>query len=163
MPATVKPIPQGFHTVTPSLTFKDTAKAIEFYKNALGAKELVRMKGPTGEIMHAELQIGDSIIFLGDEAPGYGLSRAPQSLGGINGSLNLYVEDVDSFHQRAVDAGGKTNMPPTDMFWGDRYGTFLDPFGYLWGIATHKEDLSPEQIDERAKAFFAQMAQKKTA
>ena len=162
MPASVKPIPQGFHTVTPSLTIQGAAKAIEFYQKALGAKELMRMAGPDGRIMHAEIQIGDSIVFLSDEYPNMGATKSPQTLGGVTGTLNLYVEDVDQAYQRAIDAGGKTTMPPSDMFWGDRYGQFLDPFGHMWGLATHTQDLSPAEIEERGKQFFAQMA-KKTA
>ncbi|HZQ67763.1 MAG TPA: VOC family protein [Terriglobales bacterium] len=159
MTGTVRPIPQGFHTVTPSLTVRGAAEAIEYYKKALGAKELMRMPSPDGKIMHAELQIGDSIIFLTDEFPERGMSRAPQSLGGTTGTLNLYVEDVDTSFTRAIDAGGKVNMPVADMFWGDRYGVFTDPFGHQWGIATHKEELSPTEMDKRANDFFAQMAQ----
>ncbi len=166
MTATVKPVPEGFRTVTPSLTVKGAAQAIEYYKNALGATELVRMPSPDGKIMHAELKIGDSIIFLADEFPERGMSRAPQTLGGTTGTLNLYVEDVDSLYKKAIDAGGKVNMPVDDMFWGDRYGTFTDPFGHQWGIATHKEDVSPADMEKRGREFFAQMeqqAQRKTA
>lgn len=155
----VKSIPQGFHTVTPSLTIRGAAEAIEYYKKALGAKELMRMPGPGGKIMHAELQIGDSIIFLADEFPEYGTSRAPQTLGGSTASLNIYVEDVDTAFNKAISAGGKVNMPVADMFWGDRYGTFTDPYGHQWGIATHKEDVSPQDMERRMKDFSAQMAQ----
>jgi len=163
MPASVKPIRESLRTVTPSLTVQGAAKAIDFYKKALGAKELMRLATPDGKIMHAELQIGDSVIFVSDEFPNMGVSKSPQSLGGVTGTLNLSMEDVDSAYKRAIDAGGKATMPPADMFWGDRYGTFVDPFGHLWGIATHKEDLTPQQIEERARQFYAQMAQKKTA
>jgi len=156
------PIPQGFHSVTPSLVVRNAAQAIDFYKKALGAKELMRMPAPDGKIVHAELQIGDSIIFLSDESP-MGTSKAPQTLGGCTGTLNLYVEDVDRTFQRAIDAGGKTTMPVADMFWGDRYGTFVDPFGHSWGVGTHKEDVSEQEMEKRSKDFFAQMAQKKTA
>jgi len=142
---------------------RNAAQAIDFYKKALGAKELMRMPTPDGKIGHAELQIGDSIIFVSDEFPNMGVSKSPQSLGGCTGTLNLYVEDVDKTFQRAVDAGGKTAMPVADMFWGDRYGTFIDPFGHTWGVGTHKEDLSEHEIEQRSKTFFAQMAQKKTA
>jgi PhnB protein len=157
------PIPRGFHTVTPSLVVRNAAQAIDFYKKALGAKELMRMPTPDGKIGHAELQLGDSIIFVSDEFPNMGVSKSPQTLGGCTGTLNLYVEDVDKTFQRAVDAGGKTAMPVADMFWGDRYGTFIDPFGHTWGVGTHKEDLSEHEVEQRSKAFFAQMAQKKTA
>ena len=160
----VRPVPEGFHTVTPSLIVPNAAKAIEFYKKALGAEEVMRMPTPDGKIGHAELKIGDSIIFISDEFPNMGTAKSPQTLGGCTGSLNLYVKDVDSLFQQAVAAGGKTTMPVADMFWGDRYGTFTDPFGYSWGIATHKADLSPQEIDKAAKAFYVSMAQqKKTA
>jgi PhnB protein len=166
MTTAAKPIPEGFHTVTPSLTIRGAADAIEYYKKALGAKELMRMPGPDGKVMHSELKIGDSIIFISDEFPEHGMSRSPQTLGGSTGVLNIYVEDVDTAFNRAVSAGGKVNMPVADMFWGDRYGTFTDPYGHQWGIATHKEDVSEEDMEERMKDFSAQMAQqaqKKTA
>ena len=162
MPSSVKPVPEGFHTVTPSLVVRDAAKAIDFYKKALGAEELVRMAAPDGKIIHAELKIGDSIIFLSDEVP-FGSAKSPETLGASTGVLNLYVADVDTSFQRAVDAGGKVTMPVADQFWGDRYGSLVDPFGHTWGIGTHKEELSPEQMKERMKAFFAQMAQRKSA
>jgi uncharacterized glyoxalase superfamily protein PhnB len=157
-------IPPEFHTVTPSLICRGAAQAIEFYKKALGAEERMRMAGPDGKIMHAELKIGDSIIFVTDERPEMGCI-SPQSLNGTPTSLYLYVKDVDKAFQRAVDAGGKVTMPVADMFWGDRFGTFSDPFGHNWGMSTHIEDLTAREIEEPAKAFFAQMAlqQKKTA
>jgi PhnB protein len=151
-------IPRAFHTVTPSLIVRGGAQAIDFYKKALGAEELMRMAGPGGKITHAELKIGDSIIFLTDEVPEMG-TKSPQTLGGTSSSLYLYVEDVDTAFQRAIDAGGKTSMPVADMFWGDRFGSFVDPFGHTWGLSTHVEDLSEQEIEERAKAFYAQMAQ----
>jgi PhnB protein len=157
-----QPIPHEFHTVTPSLTVRGAAQAIDFYKKALGAEERMRMASPDGKIMHAELKIGDSIIFLNDESPEMGC-RSPQTLGGTAGSLYLYVKDVDRAFEQAIDAGGKSTMPVSDMFWGDRFGSFVDPFGHTWGLSTHVEDLSEPQIEERAKAFYAQMAQKKTA
>jgi PhnB protein len=158
-----KPIPEGFHSITPSLVVRDAAKAIDFYKKALGAQELMRMPGPDGKIMHAELKIGDSIIFLGEENPQMG-AKSPQTLGGCTGTLNLYVQDVDQTFKQAVSAGGRESMPVADQFWGDRYGTFVDPFGYSWGVATHKEDLSPAEMDQRMKEFFASFAkQQKTA
>ena len=162
MTAAVNKIPKGYHTVTPALTVRNAAEAIAFYKEALGAEERVRMSTPDGKISHAELKIGDSIIFLGDEIPNLG-NKSPQTLGGSSGSLFLYVEDVDKFYQRAVNAGAKSTMPPTDMFWGDRYGTFVDPYGQAWGVATHVEDLTAEETRERAQDFYAQMAQKKSA
>jgi PhnB protein len=163
MTASSNPVPKGFHTVTPSLIVRGAAEAIEFYKKALGAEELMRMTGPDGKIGHAELKIGDSVIFISDEFPNMGVARSPQTLGGCTGTLNLYVPDVDTTFKQAVSAGGKTTMPVADMFWGDRYGTFSDPFGHHWGLGTHKEDLTAEEVDKRAKAFYASMAQKKTA
>jgi PhnB protein len=160
-----QPIPPGFHTITPSLIVRNAADAIEFYKKALGAEERVRMVSPDGKIGHAELKIGDSIIFLAEENPGMN-SKSPQTLGGTASNLFLYVEDVDTAFQRAVDAGGQITMPVSDMFWGDRFGTFVDPSGHSWGLSTHKEDLNPQEIEEGAKAFYAQMAamaQKKSA
>jgi PhnB protein len=162
MTAAVNKIPKGFHTVTPALTVRNAAEALEFYKQALGAEELVRMSAPDGKISHAELKIGDSIIFLGDEIPNMG-NKSPQTLGGTSGSLFLYVEDVDQFYERAVHTGAKPTMPPTDMFWGDRYGTFVDPYGHSWGVGTHVEDLTAEETRERANEFYAQIAQKKSA
>jgi PhnB protein len=162
-----QPIPPGFRTVTVSLTVSNAAEAIEFYKKALGAEEIMRMAGPDGRIGHAELKIGDSIVFLNDEMPGgVGCPKSPQALGGTSGSVYLYVEDVDKSFEQAVHAGGKSNMPVMDMFWGDRFGGFVDPFGHSWGLATHTRDLSPEEIEEGARAFWAQMAemaQKKSA
>lgn len=134
--------------------------AIEFYKKALGATELMRMETPDGRIMHAELQIGDSIIFLSDEFPEMGKTRSPQTLGGTTATLNLYVDDVDASFKRAVDSGATAGMPVSDMFWGDRYGMIADPFGQTWGLATHKEDLSPQELERRSEQFFAQMAKK---
>ena len=163
MPASTKPVPEGFHSVTPSLTVRNAAQAIEFYKKALGAQEISRMAMPDGKIGHAELKIGDSIIFLSDEMPGMGMAKSPQSLGGCTGVLNLYVPDVDKAFDQAIAAGAKTTMPVADMFWGDRYGTFMDPFGFAWGIATHVEDVSPAEMDKRAKEAFAAMAEKKSA
>jgi len=162
MTRSTKPIPEGFHTITPSLVVNDAAKAIEFYKKALGAQERMRMALPDGRISHAELRIGNSVIFLSDELPNMG-SKSPQSAGTTTGSLYLYVEDVDKDFKRAVDAGGKASMPVTDMFWGDRFGAFVDPFGHTWGLGTHTEDLSEKEIEERAKDFYAQMAQRKSA
>jgi PhnB protein len=160
------PVPQGFHTVTASLTVNDAAAAIDFYKKALAAEELMRMAGPDGKITHAEVKIGDSIVFLNDEIPGWG-SKAPQSLGGTSGSIYLYVEDVDKSFEQAVGAGGKPVMPVTDMFWGDRLGSFVDPFGHTWTVSTHTQDMTQEEMAEGAKAWNEQMAkmsqQKKTA
>ena len=155
-----KAIPEGYHTITPHLTVRGADRAIEFYKRAFGAQELTRMPGPDGKgVIHAEIKIGDSIVFLNDELPDKG-SRSPQSLGGIAGMLHLYVEDVDAAFKLAVEAGAQVRMPVADMFWGDRYGKVIDPFGHEWGLGTHKEDLTPEEIEKRAQAFFAQMPKK---
>jgi PhnB protein len=164
MTASKSPIPKGYHTVTPTLTVRNAAEAIEFYKKALGAEELVRMPSPDGKISHAELKIGDSIIFLGDEFANMG-NESPQTLGGASGGLYLYVEDVDKVYARVIGAGAKATMPVTDMFWGDRMGNFTDPYGHSWGISTHTEDVTAEEMEERAKQFYAQMeqAQKKSA
>jgi PhnB protein len=158
-----KPIPEGFHSVTPGLVVRGAAQAIDFYKKALGAEELVRMPGPDNTIMHAEIKIGDSIIFISDEAPGRGVTKSPQTLGGCTGTLNIYVPNVDQVFKQAVAAGGKETMPVADQFWGDRYGTFTDPFGHSWGLATHKEDLTAEEMQQRMQDFFASMAKQKTA
>jgi PhnB protein len=163
MTKAASPIPQGFHTVTPHLVIKGAAAAIDFYKRAFGAEVLSRMDGPGGTVGHAELKIGDSIIFLADEFPQAPI-KSPQTLGGSTATLNLYVPDVDASFKRAVSAGGREIMAVADMFWGDRYGQLQDPFGHVWGIATHKEELTPKEIDERAQVFWAQMqAHKKSA
>jgi len=152
-----KPIPDGYHTVTPYITVQGAADAIEFYQRAFGAKEKERMPGPDGKsVMHAELTIGDSVVMLSDEFPGMG-SRSPRALGGSTGYLFLYVTDVDAAFKRAVDAGAKVAMPPSDMFWGDRFCKVTDPFGHEWGMATHKEDLSPAEIKKRGVAAMAAM------
>jgi PhnB protein len=151
-----KPVPEGYHTVTPYLTVRDAARAIEFYKQAFGAKEKGTMKGPDGKVMHSELIIGDSIIMLADEYPHFG-SLSPQSIGGSPAGLHLYVEDVDSAFDRAVKAGASVEMPVADMFWGDRYGKLRDPFGHKWSIGTHKADLSMEEIEKAQEEFMAKM------
>jgi PhnB protein len=164
MAKAAKPIPEGHHTVTPHLVLRNAAEAIEFYKKALGAQELGRMTSPDGKVGHAELKIGDSIIFLADEFPGPGCAKSPQTVGACTATLNLYVPDVDATFKQAISAGGKETMPVTDMFWGDRYGTFTDPYGHTWGVATHKEDLTKQEVEERAKAFWANMqSQRKSA
>ena len=154
----VKAIPDGYHTVTPYLMVRGADRAIEFYKRAFGAEELMRMPGPDGKsIMHAEIKIGDSRIFLSEEFPEMGC-RSPQSLGGTASSLHLYIEDVDAAFKRAVAAGAQVKMPVGDMFWGDWFGKLIDPFGHEWGMATHTEDLTHQDIGKRAEAFFALMA-----
>ena len=154
----VKPIPEGQHSVTPGLVVKGAKKAIEFYKTALGAKEISTMLGPDGQsVMHAELKIGDSKIYLGDEMPDMG-AVSPQTLGGSPVSLNIYTEDCDAMFKNAIAAGAKVKMPLADMFWGDRYGKIEDPFGHSWGIATHKEDVSEAEMEKRGKEWMSQMA-----
>jgi PhnB protein len=154
----VKPIRDGYHTVIASLTVKDAQQAIQFYQTALGAVERNRMAGPGGKgILHAELQIGDSRIFLADEGPNMS-TRAPESLHGTSASFHLNVEDADEAFARAVKAGAKPIMPPMDMFWGDRYAQVMDPFGHVWGLGTHKEDLTPAEVEQRGQEFYRKMA-----
>jgi PhnB protein len=156
----VSAIPEGFRSITPQLTLRDSAEALDFYKRAFGAKELVRMVGPGGKVMHAEMKIGDSIFFLNDEVPEMGPGpRAPQSLGGTSTTLHLYVKNVDAAHRQAVAAGARETMPVADMFWGDRYGKVADPFGHEWGMATHKENLSKAEQKKRGEEYMRQMAQ----
>jgi len=149
-------IPKGFHTVTPSLVIAGAAKAIDFYKKALGAEEVMRFPGPDGKIMHAELRIGDSPIMLGDEMPEQG-AKGPKSYGGTPVSFFVYSENVDAAWKRAVDAGGKPVMPLDDQFWGDRAGCFVDPFGHQWWLAQRIQDMTPEELKKSADAFFSQM------
>ncbi len=156
MATSVKPIPEGYHTVNTYLTVHDGRAAIEFYKKAFGAREMFLMEGPPGKIGHAELKIGDSTIMLSDEMPG-GSCRSPQSLGGTTITLFLYVEDADRTFNQAVTAGAEVVRPVEDMFWGDRYGQVKDPFGHAWGLATHKEDLAPEELQKRAEKAMAEM------
>jgi uncharacterized glyoxalase superfamily protein PhnB len=153
---TVKAIPEGYHTITPYMTVRDAARAIEFYKQAFGAVEKGVMKGPDGKVMHAELRIGDSLFMLADEFPQFG-SLSPQAIGGSAMGLHIYVEDVDAAFDRAVKAGGTVEMPVSDMFWGDRYGKLVDPFGHKWSIATHKADLSMEEMERGMKAMMKEM------
>jgi len=154
-----KQVPEGYHTVTPALTVKHGAEAIEFYKRAFGAQEVMRMNNPDGKIMHAEIKVGDSRIMLNDEMPDMGC-LSPASVGGATGSVYLYVTDVDSAFQRAVTAGAKVVMAVTDMFWGDRFGQVEDPSGHRWSLATHVEDLAPEEIARRHREFLSSMAKK---
>ena len=153
--ASIKPIPDGYTTVTPSLCMKDCTKAIDFYKKALGAQELMRMPGPDGRIMHAEVKIGTSIIMMNDEIMG---SRSAETLGGSPVGFYLYVEDCDSAHKKAVAGGCTEIMPPSDMFWGDRMGGVSDPFGYKWNFSTHIKDMTPEEIKKGQDEFMKQMA-----
>ena len=152
MSRSVKPIPDGYHTATPYLIVNDAAAALEFYKNAFGATERLRIPAPGGKIGHAEITIGDSPIMLADEHPEIG-ARSPQSFGGSPVSIMLYVEDVDAFVKRAVAAGAKVVRPVQDQFYGDRSGTLADPAGHVWHVATHTEDLSLEEIKQRGEAL----------
>jgi PhnB protein len=151
-----KAIPDGFHTLTPHITVQDAAQAIELYKRAFGAQETVRHTMPGSKtVMHAQLKVGDSMLMVANEFPPVALS--PKSRGGTSTTLHLYVENADAAFDRAVKAGCTVKMPIGDQFWGDRYGLVEDPFGHFWSIATHKQDLSEEQIAENAKTAFANM------
>ena len=161
MSTQVKPVPEGFHTVTPSFTFKDSLKAIAFYQKAFGAKSLGAFPSPDGKsTMHAVMQIGNSILMMGDEMPNSECARSAETTGSSPISLFVYVNDADAAFKQAVGAGAEAVTPVNDMFWGDRCGTVKDPFGYQWMIATHKRDLSEKEVQEGAKAFFAEMAKK---
>jgi PhnB protein len=149
-------VPAGFHTITPQLTLDDAPRGIDWYKNALGAEELSRAVGPDGKVMHAELRIGDSRFMVNDAVMG---GKGPKAIGGSPASLWIYVDDCDTLFNRATAAGGQVRMPMGDQFWGDRCGTFADPQGYSWTIATHKEDLTPAEIQQRQAEFFKQFAQ----
>ncbi len=148
----VKPIPDGYHTATPYLIVNGAGRALEFYKQAFGAAELVRMDAPDGKVGHAEIKVGDSIIMLADEHPDMGF-KSPQSLGGAGVSIMLYVENVDERFKQTIAAGAKELRPLQDQFYGDRSGTINDPFGHCWTIATHKEDVSPEEMSRRMQAL----------
>jgi len=150
-------VPAGYGSLTPGLVFKDARPAVEWYARAFGAKLKARLDMPDGRIMHAEMKIGDSAFMLGDEAPQRGVKSA-ETLGGSGGSLMLYVKDCDAVFQRAVAAGARPLMPIGDMFWGDRYGQVVDPFGHRWGIATHKVDMTPRQMEKAGVEFMARMA-----
>jgi PhnB protein len=153
---TVKPIPEGYTSITPYLTVGDGKRAIEFYKRAFGATERGRMAAPDGRIAHAELQIGDAVVMLSDKFPQF-LSQAPKELGGTTVAIFLFVEDVDSVVQTAAEAGATITMEPEDQFWGDRLGQVTDPFGHMWLIATRVEDLTPEETAARSREVFASM------
>jgi PhnB protein len=152
----VKPIPEGYHTLTPFLTVRNAIRAIEFYKQAFGAQERGVAKGPDGKVMHAELKIGDSVIMLSDEYPEFG-SLSPQSVGGSPMGLHIYIENVDAAFDRAVKAGAQVEMPVSDQFWGDRYGKLKDPFGHKWSIATHVKDLSADEMKRSMDDAMAKM------
>jgi PhnB protein len=152
----VKPVPDGYHTVTPVLIVDHGMGALEFYAKALGAKERMRSLGPNGKLAHAEIQVGDSIIMLAEEDASMG-SRSPKALGGVPGGIWLYVSDVDQVHRQAVASGATSMMAPEDMFWGDRHARIRDPFGHEWSIASHREDVSGEELEKRAREFYAKM------
>lgn len=153
-----KAIPEGFQTVTPYITVRDAGKAIEFYKRAFGARERFAMPGPDGKgVMHAELQIGNSVMMMGEENPNESCKSA-ETVGGSPVSFYLYVENADEAFGNALKAGAATKMPVEDMFWGDRVGTVQDPFGYQWSLATHTKDLTQKEVEEGARAWFARMA-----
>lgn len=163
MSKNVTPIPEGYHTVTPSLVIKDGTRAIEFYRKALGARQNSRMDAPDGSMLHAEIQIGSSVIMLNNEHgdhPGHAENCpvAPSEMKGTTSSFYVYVEDVDAAMKRAVEAGAQSIMPVMDMFWGDRMGNIKDPFGYIWTIATRKFVPTAKQLAEGAREFYAEAA-----
>ena len=157
MPTKVPFQAPGYHTVTPALAIKGAAEAIEFYKRAFNATELHRMAMPDGTVMHAEIKIGDSAIMLSDEFPDWGALSA-KTVGGSPTTLYIYFEDVDAMQKQAIAAGAKELEPVSDKFWGDRSGKIEDPFGYRWGLATHIEEVPPEEMEQRAKAFTSEGA-----
>ncbi len=153
----VKPIPDGFHSITPSIVVSNAREAIEFYKKAFSANELYTFPTPDGKILHAMIQIGDSFVMMSDEFPAMGL-KSPTTIGGTAVTLHLYVEDADKVFKQAVDAGAIVTMPIMDAFWGDRFGTVMDPYGHSWSIATHKIDMTPEGMRKAGEEYFASMA-----
>ena len=153
----VQPIPEGYQSVSPALTVDDAAEAIEFYKRAFGAKERFRMPGPEGNIAHAELEFGDSVVMLSDPFP-HSTVKPPKELGGTSVGIFVYVEDVDALFEQAVNEGAIVAMALEDMFWGDRFGTVTDPYGHSWSFATHIEDVPPEEMEERSKQAMAAMS-----
>ena len=154
----VRAIPEGYHSLTPTLVCKDASRAIDYYKEAFQAKELGRMTGPGGKIGHAELQIGDSRLMLSDEFPG--MASAPGPTPNTSCSIVLYSDNVDTVFERAVKAGAKVEMPLQNQFWGDRYGKLRDPFGHQWGLAQHVEDVAPAEMERRSKAWMAEFSAK---
>jgi PhnB protein len=155
----VKPIPEGYHTVTPHLIIKGAADAIEFYKKAFGAEVRGIHSGPGNAVMHAEIKIGNSILMMNDEFPDFG-SVGPNTRGGTSVVIHIYTEDADGLFNRAIGAGAKVIMPIMDAFWGDRYGQVEDPYGHRWSIATHKEDVSREDLEKRGQQAMAEMSKK---
>jgi len=154
MPTSVKPIPDGHRTVAPYLAIKNAAAALEFYEQGFGAVETYKLIAPDGRVGHAEIRLGDSLIMLSDEFPELG-GKAPEALGGSPVSIHLYVEDVDAFVKRAVAAGARELKPVANQFYGDRSGQLQDPFGHLWWVATHKEDVASDEMQRRVRALFA--------
>lgn len=154
----VRSIPEGYHSLTPTIVCKDAAQAIDFYKQAFEAKELGRMTGPGGKIGHAELQIGDSRLMLSDEFPGMASAPGPTPI--TSCSIVIYTDNVDAVFERAVKAGAKVEMPLQNQFWGDRYGKLRDPFGHQWGLAQHVEDVAPAEMERRSKAWMAEFSAK---
>ncbi len=154
----VRAVPDGLHTITPSLIVKDANKAIDFYKRAFGAEAKAVHRSPEGKVMHAELQIGNSRFFLSDENPGMNNCQSPQTTGSVCCAMNIYTENADKLYNQATNAGATVTMPLENMFWGDRWGQVRDPSGHLWSIAQHVEDVSPEELDRRGREFFSKMS-----
>ena len=152
-----QPIPEGYHTLTPYLSVDDAKTAIDWYIKAFGAKERLRMEGPGNTIGHAELEIGDSVVMLSDPFP-QATARPPKELGGTTSGVFMFVKDVDAVYKQAIDAGASSTMEPENMFWGDRFGSSTDPFGHSWQIATHVEDVSPEELEKRSEKWMSEMA-----
>ena len=161
MAAGVKPVPEGFHTITVYLTVPSATEAIAYYEKAFGAKPIMRMPGPDGKsTVHAEIKIGDSVVMLSDENPQFG-TTSPKTLGGTPVVMHLYVPDADAFFDRAVKAGCEVKYPLMNAFWGDRMGKLIDKYGHLWNVATHIEDVSPAEMERRSAEFFKEFAKKK--
>ena len=158
MPNAVRAIPEGYHSITPALTCKEAGRAMDFYKSVFGATEIMRMPGPDGKVMHGELRIGDSLIFVSDEFPGMSCAPTPGAMNPVY--VFMYTENVDAIYNRAVAAGAKVDMPLMDQFWGDRYGKVTDPFGHQWGLAQHVEDVAPADMKRRQKEAMAAQAAK---
>ncbi|MBZ5496549.1 MAG: VOC family protein [Acidobacteriia bacterium] len=161
MAGKVKSVPEGMHSITPHLVVRNAIEAIDFYRKALGAEAKGVHRTPDGKVMHAELKVGNSMIFLADEFPGMGTCASPQTLGGNSITLNLYTDNVDQLFNRAVAAGATVVMPLANQFWGDRYGQIKDPFGHTWALGQHVEDVTPEEMERRGREAFAQMAKNK--
>ena len=161
MAGNVKAVPQGMHTITPHLVVRNAIEAIDFYRKALGAEVKGVHKTPDGRVMHAELKIGDSMLFLADEFPGMGTCSSPKTLGGSSINLNIYTNGVDQLFNQAVSAGATVLMPLSNQFWGDRYGQIKDPFGHVWALAQHVEDVTPDELERRGREVMAQMAKNK--